>query len=128
MDRALSIPLQEHFKNTKSTNKYFGDHFDNKRCFVIPAFWGPDQLTGRSAGGLVQLSDKLVTNKIDKIIQKSWRIQAQVIHLPSCKLLWINSYLPNDPGPAAAAWDKAWPGWSPSDPHFHLLRRVRLGR
>ena len=44
---------------------------------------------------------------MDKIIQKSVRIQAQVIHLPSCKLLWINSCLPNNPGPAAAAWDNA---------------------
>ena len=98
--------IQEHFKNTKNTNKYFSDHFKDKRCFVTPAFRAPDQLTGRSAGGLVQLSDKTVSNKMDKIMQKSMRIQAQVIHLPLCKLLWINSYLPNDPGPAAG-WDEA---------------------
>ena len=29
--------VQEHLKNTKTTQKYFSDHFSDKRCFVTPA-------------------------------------------------------------------------------------------
>ena len=27
--------IQEHFKNTKTTQKYFSDHFSYKRCFKL---------------------------------------------------------------------------------------------
>ena len=53
----------------------------------------------------MQLSDKSVNVKIDRIMTKGWRIQAQLLNLPSGRILWINTYLPNDPGPASANWD-----------------------
>ena len=98
--------IQEHFKNTQNTQKYFNQHFSDKRCYVTPAFRAPGQLSGRCAGGLAQLSDKVIKTKMDKILVKTWRIQAQIIHLMTYKILWINSYLPTDPGPGAAAWDE----------------------
>jgi hypothetical protein len=36
--------------------------------------------------------------KSQRIVTKSFRIQAQILHFPTTKLLWINSYLPDDPG------------------------------
>ena len=98
--------VQEHFKNTKTTQKYFSDHFSDKRCFVTPAVRAPGQTVGRCAGGLLQLSDKSLTTKIDKLAQKSFRIQAQILHISASKILWVTTYLPNDPGPASAAWDE----------------------
>ena len=35
--------------------------------------------------------------KKDRIVTRSFRIQAQVLNLPSTKLLWINTYFPTDP-------------------------------
>ena len=32
-----------------------------------------------------------------KIATKSWRLQAQVLHINSYKLIWINCYFPTDP-------------------------------
>ena len=96
--------LQEHLKSNKSTQKYFDVHFSDKWCFVVPAFRAPGQLTGRCAGGIAQFSNKIVKMKIDRI-QKGCRIQAQVLHMKNGKILWINSYMPCDPGPADAAWD-----------------------
>ena len=46
-----------------------------KRCFVIPAFRAPGQLTGCGAAGIAQRSNKIVKMKIDNI-HKSCRIQA----------------------------------------------------
>lgn len=43
----------------------------------------------------------LSTNKMEvrniRILSNSYRVQAQVMNLPNSRLLWINSYLPNDP-------------------------------
>ena len=97
--------LQEHFKNTKTTQKYFIDNFSEMKCYVIPAHRTPGQLYGRCAGGLAQFSDKLLSVKHERCVTKGWRVQAQVLHLPAGKILWINSYLPTDPGPVAA-WDE----------------------
>jgi hypothetical protein len=48
--------VQEHFKNTKSTDQYFKDNFSDHYSNVIPAHRAPGQLRGRCAGGLVQSS------------------------------------------------------------------------
>ena len=97
--------VQEHFKNTKATQKYFKDHFSDSKIYVIPAHRAPGQLYGRCAGGLVQLSDKSVNVKHDRIVTNGWRVQAQVLHLPAGRILWINTYFPTDPGPVAD-WDE----------------------
>ena len=36
--------------------------------------------------------------KKQRIQTSNFRIQAQVLELPNSKLLWINAYLPTDPG------------------------------
>ena len=38
-----------------------------KRCFVVPAFRAPGQLTGRGAAGIAQFSNKMMNMKKDKI-------------------------------------------------------------
>ena len=45
--------IQEHFKNTKSTQQYFNQHFSDNRCFVTPAFRAPGQLSAAVLVGLL---------------------------------------------------------------------------
>ena len=89
--------IQEHFKWSKQTNKFFNDKFDKFNCYVIPAYRPKCQESGRAKGGLAQLSlkDKIV--KKNRVVTKSWRIQAQILNLPTTRLLWINAYFPTDP-------------------------------
>ena len=65
--------------------------------YVIPAYRDQCQDSGRPKGGLAQLTSKRLQVKSQRISTKNFRIQAQVLHFPTTKLLWINSYLPNDP-------------------------------
>ena len=41
--------------------------------------------------------DKKLNIKKEKITSKSWRIQAQVLHIHDYKLVWLNCYFPTDP-------------------------------
>ena len=91
------ISVQEHFKKTKSIEKYFSDEFPNSSSFVIPGFREPGQEYGRAKGGLAMLSNKSKSVRKTRIKTDSFRIQAQVITLPKTKLLWINTYMPVDP-------------------------------
>ena len=52
------------------------------------------------------MSQKTLAVKRDRLLPQGWRLQAQVLHLPAARILWINSYLPTDPGPSAS-WDEA---------------------
>ena len=78
-------------------DKFFKDNFSDKYCYVIPAHRREGQDSGRAKGGLAQLSlkDKIV--KKNRVVTKSWRIQAQILNLPTTRLLWINAYFPTDP-------------------------------
>ena len=89
--------IQEHFKWSKQTNKFFNDKFDKFNCYVIPAYRPKCQDSGRAKGGLTQLSLKNKNVRKDRIVTKSWRIQAQLLNLPTTRLLWINAYFPTDP-------------------------------
>ena len=91
------LSIQEHFRNSKTTDKYFCDEFQAYNSYVIPGFRPTGQDSGRPKGGIAQLSDKCLAVKKDRIVTKNFRIQAQVLNFPSSRLLWINSYLPNDP-------------------------------
>ena len=91
------VSIQEHFKWSKVTSKYFNDKFDKFNCYVIPAYRSKCQDSGRARAGLAQLSLNSKNVKKDRIVTKSWRIQAQVLNLPTSRLLWINTYLPTDP-------------------------------
>ena len=45
-----------------------------------------------------QLRDKKLDIKVDRISTKNFRIQAQVLHFSTSRILWMNTYFPNDPG------------------------------
>ena len=91
------ISVQEHFKMTKSLEKYFCDEFPNNSSFVVPGHREPGQEQGRAKGGLAMLSNKTKNVKKTRIKTESFRIQAQVLVLPKTRLLWINTYMPVDP-------------------------------
>ena len=92
------ISIQEHFKqSSKSLDKYFRNNFSDYHSYIIPAFRSPGQDSGRVRAGLAQLSRKSISVKKERVVSRSFRIQAQVLNLPSSRLLWINTYLPTDP-------------------------------
>ena len=88
--------LQEHFKSSKSVESYFKREFKNYSSYVIPAYREASIGTGRAKGGLVQMMAKDINIKKEKIPSRSWRIQAQVLHIASYRILWINCYFPTD--------------------------------
>ena len=89
--------IQEHFKSNKNTQKYFNQQFQNMNSYVIPGFREQGQDNGRAKAGLAQLNLKGINVKRERISTKSFRIQSQILNFPSCRLLWINAYLPTDP-------------------------------
>ena len=92
------IGIQEHFKKTKALNNFFRKEFGKFDSFVLPAFREEGRDTGRAKGGLAQLCSKALGGvKQEKILTGSWRIQAQILHFGSFRLLWANVYFPNDP-------------------------------
>ena len=64
---------------------------------MIPAFRAKEQDSGRPKGGLTQLSSKSVDVQKNRISSKNNRLQAQILNFPTARILWMNSYLPNDP-------------------------------
>ena len=92
------LQLQEHFKATKSIETFFKKHFENNfDSYVIPAYREPFQDSGRAKGGLAQLSSKYLKIKKERIKTKSWRLQAQILHIDQYKIIWFNCYMPTDP-------------------------------
>ena len=64
---------------------------------MIPGHRPLGQDSGRASGGLAQLSRKEIAIKKERVITKNYRIQAQILNLPSSRILWLNTYLPTDP-------------------------------
>ena len=98
--KTLSIDifqLQEHFKSTKSVETFFRKQFLKSDSYVIPAYREKFQDNGRAKGGLAQLVSKQCDIKKERIKTSSWRIQAQILHINDCRLIWFNCYLPTDP-------------------------------
>ena len=89
--------IQEHFKSTSNSDKYFKDQFPEFFTYVIPAIRNENQDSGRAKGGISQFSKKSISIKIERITTKSFRLQAQVLVFPNTRIIWINSYFPNDP-------------------------------
>ena len=89
--------IQEHFRKSKTIDKYFSDQFTDYNSYVIPGFREPGQDRGRPKAGLAQLSKKNLAIRKDRINTKSPRIQAQILNFEHSRLLWINAYFPNDP-------------------------------
>ena len=92
------VSLQEHFKKNRTIDKFFKDQFPEHSSYVIPGFREKDQDSGRPKGGIAQLRDKSLDLKVDRISTKSFRIQAQVLHFSTTRILWLNTYFPTDPG------------------------------
>ena len=108
------MSIQEHF-NFVDPETVFKSGFKDFSCFVIPGH--RTQNVGRAKAGLAQLcrnnydGKKLVpphakicmersvavggANKI--FITSGFRIQAQVLELPTTRVLWLNTYFPTDP-------------------------------
>ena len=91
------LSIQEHFKIAKTRDKYFNDQFEKFNSYVIPGHRAKGQDSGRPKAGLAQLSKKDLDIRKDRIVTKSFRIQAQLLNFSSSRLLWINAYLPTDP-------------------------------
>ena len=91
------LAIQEHFKKTKTIDKYFRDNFRGYNSYVVPGYRSPGQDSGRCKAGLAQLSRKAYSVKKDRVTTKGFRIQAQVLNMPTSKLLWMNTYMPTDP-------------------------------
>ena len=91
------LNIQEHFKSSKTTDKYFRDKFPEYYSVIVPGHRSPGQDTGRAKAGLGQLCKKSLAIKRDRVTSKHYRVQAQVLHLPTTTVLWINTYLPTDP-------------------------------
>ena len=97
MTKSDFTAVQEHFKKTKTIDKYFVDQFPGHSSFVVPGYREIGQDCGRPKGGIAMLSNKLKNVGKQRIKTESFRIQAQVLSLPRTKLLWINCYMPTDP-------------------------------
>ena len=91
------VAVQEHFRKSKTIDKYFKEQFSEHNSYVIPGYREPGQDRGRPKAGLAQLSRKNLAIRKDRIITQSPRIQAQILNFEQSKMLWLNSYLPNDP-------------------------------
>ena len=91
------VGIQEHFKRTKTVDKFFRDQFDDYNSYVVPAHREQDQDSGRAKGGLATLSSKNLNVQSKRLQTKNYRLQAQTLHFPNTRILWINVYLPTDP-------------------------------
>ena len=91
------LGIQEHFKSTKSVDKFFKEQFPTMFPFTIPAVRNENQDSGRARGGLSQLLNKSLNIRSDRIKTENFRLQAQILHFPTTRILWVNSYFPNDP-------------------------------
>ena len=91
------MSIQEHFKSTKTTDQYFKKKFPNHFSYVVAAQRSPGQEYGRAKAGLAQLTKKTLQVKKTRVATQGFRVQAQVLSLPSSIVLWLNTYLPPDP-------------------------------
>jgi exonuclease III len=100
------ISVQEHFRKSRSIDKYFKDQFPKFHSYVTPGYREEGQSRGRPKAGLAQLSLASVGVRKDRVMYSSNRIQAQVLNLQSSRLLWLNVYFPTDPGTAVYNGDE----------------------
>ena len=87
----MLLSLQEHFKNNKNIDKYFSRKFSEFSSFVIPAYRPSEQDSGRTMAALVQLSRKGLDIRKDRVTTKSFRIQSQILNIPTCRIMWFNT-------------------------------------
>ena len=80
------ISIQEHFKKTKTIDKYFIDQFPDQSSFVVPGYRESGQDSGRPKGGIAMLSGKSKSVSKKRIKTESFRLQAQVLNFPHARL------------------------------------------
>ena len=96
-DRCL-ISLQEHFLMSRSLKKIGESLPDNLCVYSIAAFKEQEIRRGRGKGGLSMIFPKCLDKYITRLpIKSSKRVQACLLALPGCRLIWLNSYFPTDP-------------------------------
>ena len=61
---------------------------------MIKGFREAFQDASRAKEGLAQLTSKQIDIKKKKIPSKRWRIQSQILHMNSYKVIWFNCYFP----------------------------------
>ena len=54
-------------------------------------------MTGRAKAGLAELCKREYDVKKVRVSNSGFRTQAQVLELPTTRVLWLNTYLPTDP-------------------------------
>ena len=91
------LTIQEHFKFIATTDQFFKKKFPEYYSYVLAAHRSPGQDTGRAKAGLAQLTRKGVQVKKERVATQGYRVQAQILNLPSSRVLWLNTYLPTDP-------------------------------
>ena len=91
------LAIQEHFKSTKNTDQYFKKKFPDYFSYVVAAHRSPGQEYGRAKAGIAQLTRKALDVKKSRVVTRGYRVQGQVLDLPSSRVLWLNTYLPPDP-------------------------------
>ena len=100
------VAVQEHFRKSKTIDKFFKDQFKNYNSYVIPGYREAGQNRGRPIAGIAQLSKSDVAVRKDRVMCDSKRVQAQVLNFATTRLLWINAYLPSDPHTGPAVFDE----------------------
>ena len=71
--------IQEHFISSKSAYKYCKEQFPLYCPYVIPAVRSENQDSGRAKGGIAQFMKKSLNIKVQRIVTKSTRLQAQIL-------------------------------------------------
>ena len=92
------VSIQEHFKKNKTVDKLFREQFPEKYSYIVQGHRDKESDSGRPKGGIAQMYDKTLNLKVDRIVTKNFRIQAQILNFERSKLLWLNTYFPTDPG------------------------------
>ena len=73
------ISLQEHFKKTKTIEKFFQDQFPRFNSYVIPGYRESGTINGRPKGGITMLSNSELKVRKSRIVSNSYRVQAQIL-------------------------------------------------
>ena len=68
------LNIQEHFKSSKTTDKYFRSKFPGYYSVIVPGHRSPGQETGRAKAGLAQLCKKSLAVKRDRVTSKHYRL------------------------------------------------------
>ena len=89
--------VQEHFISSKFVHKYCKEQFPLYASYAIPEIRSENQDSGRARGGLAQFWTKNINVKVERVSTKCSRVQAQVLVFPTTRIMWINTYMPNDP-------------------------------